>query len=376
MPGPGGGAPSANAALARKLYPPWGSGAEWSAWNTLEMHEASWNQFARNPSSGAYGIPQALPPSKMGAAANPPQSNPTAQINWMVGYIKGRYGDPIGAWGHELTHGWYAKGGVVGGGKLPRHVDPQQAKWLDQLARDVKVLRADEKHAAARRKLLRQGVAISELWFLTHPNVEKHGIGWNEHEKSLRHARGMLRHFNRTESAKEALLEKKIALLRLLTHYPKGKMYGGQGVPSPPPADTGGGGGDTGGGGTTAPAPSGPPPIPPPPMPDWMVSAGLGSGGGMAGGGLTFPAPVAAPRSFGGGGMGWPDPVAMRFPGGGGRAMGGWGGGGGDLGDLISAIRAMHQDVVGAVGQVAPRTARGFDMSQNSMAARIAGRFS
>jgi hypothetical protein len=74
--------------------------------------------------------------------------------------------------------------------------------------------------------------------------------------------------------------------------------------------------------------------------------------------------------------MGWPDPVAMRFPGGGGRAMGGWGGGGGDLGDLISAIRAMHQDVVGAVGQVAPRTARGFDMSQNSMAARIAGRFS
>jgi hypothetical protein len=381
MPGPGGGAPSANAALARRLYPEWGSGREWSSWNALAMGESGWSNTARNPSSGAYGIPQALPPSKMGAAANPPQSNPTAQIRWMHGYIAGTpgYGDPINTYAKWLSRSphWYARGGVVGGGKLPRHVDPQQAKWLDQLARDVKTLRSDEKHAQARRKVLNRGLAISELWFLTHPNVEKGGIGWNEHERSLRHARGMLRHFNRTESKKEANLEKKIALLRLLTHYPKGRIYGGQGVPAPPPADGGAGGaggGDTGGGGAPAPAPSGPPPIPPPPMPDWMVSAGLGAGAGAPGGGFMFaPPPMAAPLAIGGG-MGWADPVPMRFPGGGGRSMSG--GGGFDLGALISAVQAMHQDVVGAVGRVAPNTARGFDQGLNSMTARVAGRFS
>ena len=84
-PMPGGGNPAKNAALARKMMPSWAHGAEWTAWNNLEMAEAGWNQYARNPSSGAYGIPQALPPSKMGAAANPPQSNPGAQISWMVG---------------------------------------------------------------------------------------------------------------------------------------------------------------------------------------------------------------------------------------------------------------------------------------------------
>jgi hypothetical protein len=86
--GPGGGSASSNAALARQLMPSWGSGAMWTAWNNVAMAESGWNQFARNPSSGAYGIPQALPPSKMGAAANPPESNPTAQIRWMISYIQ------------------------------------------------------------------------------------------------------------------------------------------------------------------------------------------------------------------------------------------------------------------------------------------------
>lgn len=111
--GPGGGAPAANAALARRMMPAWGSGAEWAAWNAVAMRESGWNQFARNPSSGAYGIPQALPPGKMGPAANPPQSNPAAQISWMIGYIRSRYGDPIGAWRHELSAGWYDQGGYL-----------------------------------------------------------------------------------------------------------------------------------------------------------------------------------------------------------------------------------------------------------------------
>jgi hypothetical protein len=108
--GPGGGAPAANAALARQMMPAWSSGMEWYNWNQLEMSEAGWNQFARNPSSGAYGIPQALPPGKMGAAANPPQSNPAAQISWMIGYIKSVYGDPVNANAHEQAFHWYDTG--------------------------------------------------------------------------------------------------------------------------------------------------------------------------------------------------------------------------------------------------------------------------
>ena len=111
--GPGGGAPSANAALARRLMPAWSAGAPWAAWNYVEMREAGWNQFARNPASGAYGIPQALPPSKMGAAANPPESNPTAQIRWMISYIQQRYGGPQGAAAHEMAFSWYDKGGMI-----------------------------------------------------------------------------------------------------------------------------------------------------------------------------------------------------------------------------------------------------------------------
>jgi hypothetical protein len=85
--------------------------ADWAAWNYVAMRESGWNQFARNPSSGAYGIPQALPPGKMGAAANPPQSNPTAQIRWMWNYMAQTYGGPQGAAAHERAFNWYDNGG-------------------------------------------------------------------------------------------------------------------------------------------------------------------------------------------------------------------------------------------------------------------------
>jgi hypothetical protein len=107
VPGPGGGAPGANAALARRMFP----NEDFASWNYVAMRESGWNQFARNPSSGAYGIPQALPPSKMGPAANPPQSNPAAQISWMVGYMDSRYGGAGGAAAHERAFNWYDQGG-------------------------------------------------------------------------------------------------------------------------------------------------------------------------------------------------------------------------------------------------------------------------
>ena len=73
-----------------------------SLWNA----ESGWNVYASNP-SGAYGIPQALPGSKMASAGPDWQSNPATQIRWGLGYIKGLYGSPCGAWAHEEADGWY-----------------------------------------------------------------------------------------------------------------------------------------------------------------------------------------------------------------------------------------------------------------------------
>ncbi|MER6592443.1 lytic transglycosylase domain-containing protein [Micromonospora purpureochromogenes] len=73
----------------------------------LWTKESGWNHKASNPSSGAYGIPQALPGSKMGTVADDWRTNPATQIKWGLGYIKGRYGDPCGAWAHSQSVGWY-----------------------------------------------------------------------------------------------------------------------------------------------------------------------------------------------------------------------------------------------------------------------------
>ncbi|WP_242885668.1 lytic transglycosylase domain-containing protein [Actinomadura litoris] len=69
--------------------------------------ESHWNTHANNPTSGAYGIPQALPGSKMASAGPNWQNNATTQIKWGLGYIKGRYGSPCSAWNHSESVGWY-----------------------------------------------------------------------------------------------------------------------------------------------------------------------------------------------------------------------------------------------------------------------------
>jgi hypothetical protein len=74
-----------------------------SLWNT----ESGWDVHASNPSSGAYGIPQALPGSKMASAGPDWESNATTQIRWGLGYIKSLYGSPCAAWSHEQSSGWY-----------------------------------------------------------------------------------------------------------------------------------------------------------------------------------------------------------------------------------------------------------------------------
>jgi hypothetical protein len=69
--------------------------------------ESNWNHTAENTGSGAYGIPQALPGSKMSSHGDDWRTNPATQIAWGIDYIKGRYGDPCGAWTHSQANNWY-----------------------------------------------------------------------------------------------------------------------------------------------------------------------------------------------------------------------------------------------------------------------------
>jgi hypothetical protein len=75
--------------------------------DSLFKRESGWNQLASNSSSGAYGIPQALPGSKMAKFGADWKTNPVPQIKWGLDYIEGRYSTPCGAWSHSQSTGWY-----------------------------------------------------------------------------------------------------------------------------------------------------------------------------------------------------------------------------------------------------------------------------
>ena len=93
---------------ARKMLAHYGwRQRQWSPLDKLWNRESGWNKYAQNPYSGAYGIPQAVPGSKMASAGRNWRSNATTQIRWGLGYIKSRYGSPRAAWAHELAYGWY-----------------------------------------------------------------------------------------------------------------------------------------------------------------------------------------------------------------------------------------------------------------------------
>jgi uncharacterized protein YabE (DUF348 family) len=83
------------------------TGEEWTCLDLLWERESGWNHLAANPSSGAYGIAQALPGDKMASAGADWATNPATQIEWGLGYIADRYGTPCGAWGHSESVGWY-----------------------------------------------------------------------------------------------------------------------------------------------------------------------------------------------------------------------------------------------------------------------------
>lgn len=105
--GAGSASAAANQAIAKVLAAPygWSTGQEWTDLVSLWNQESGWNNTAQNPSSTAYGIAQFL--DTTWAPYGPKTSDPALQIKYGLEYIKGRYGDPIAAWAHEESEGWY-----------------------------------------------------------------------------------------------------------------------------------------------------------------------------------------------------------------------------------------------------------------------------
>ena len=102
-------APSGSAqSIAESMLGSFGwSSSQFSCLQPLWAGESGWSVTASNPSTGAYGIPQALPGSKMASAGPDWQTNAAAQIRWGLGYIESTYGSPCVAWSHEQADGWY-----------------------------------------------------------------------------------------------------------------------------------------------------------------------------------------------------------------------------------------------------------------------------
>ncbi|MEY9488860.1 hypothetical protein RKD26_004654 [Streptomyces calvus] len=91
-------------ATAKKMI---GNSAEYQCFSKIVQHESNWNPTATNSSSGAYGLVQALPASKMASAGSDWKTNPATQIEWGLDYMKDRYGSACDAWSFWQSNGWY-----------------------------------------------------------------------------------------------------------------------------------------------------------------------------------------------------------------------------------------------------------------------------
>ncbi|TQK68820.1 transglycosylase SLT domain-containing protein [Nocardioides sp. SLBN-35] len=80
---------------------------QWPYLDALWQRESGWNHLAENRSSGAYGIPQSLPATKMAVVGSDWRTNPETQIRWGLAYIAARYGNVQRAWEHSQRTGWY-----------------------------------------------------------------------------------------------------------------------------------------------------------------------------------------------------------------------------------------------------------------------------
>lgn len=84
-----------------------GDDAQFQCFSNIVSHESGWNPSATNASSGAYGLVQALPGSKMASAGSDWQTNASTQIKWGMDYMNSRYGSPCGAWSFWQANSWY-----------------------------------------------------------------------------------------------------------------------------------------------------------------------------------------------------------------------------------------------------------------------------
>ncbi|MGW5367442.1 aggregation-promoting factor C-terminal-like domain-containing protein [Streptomyces sp. NPDC004009] len=90
--------------IAQRMIP---DVAQYNAFSKIVEHESGWNPSATNSSSGAYGLVQALPGSKMASAGADWKTNPATQIKWGLDYMNSRYGSPAKAWTFWQANGWY-----------------------------------------------------------------------------------------------------------------------------------------------------------------------------------------------------------------------------------------------------------------------------
>ncbi|MEV7387749.1 MULTISPECIES: transglycosylase SLT domain-containing protein [unclassified Streptomyces] len=90
-------------AMAKQMV----ASGQYQCFSDIVNTESSWNYQAVNASSGAYGLVQALPGSKMSSAGADWQTNPATQIKWGLNYMNSRYGSPCAAWQFHLANGWY-----------------------------------------------------------------------------------------------------------------------------------------------------------------------------------------------------------------------------------------------------------------------------
>ncbi|WP_406478355.1 transglycosylase SLT domain-containing protein [Streptomyces sp. NBC_01615] len=90
--------------IAHQMIP---DAAQFNAFSKIVEHESGWNISAKNASSGAYGLVQALPASKMASAGADWKTNPKTQIKWGLDYMNSRYGSPAAAWNFWQANGWY-----------------------------------------------------------------------------------------------------------------------------------------------------------------------------------------------------------------------------------------------------------------------------
>ncbi|MBD0707956.1 MULTISPECIES: transglycosylase SLT domain-containing protein [unclassified Streptomyces] len=89
--------------IARKIVP----SGQYASFSKIVSHESGWSHTATNSSSGAYGLVQALPASKMSSAGSDWKTNPATQIKWGLNYMNERYGSPNAAWAFWQANGWY-----------------------------------------------------------------------------------------------------------------------------------------------------------------------------------------------------------------------------------------------------------------------------